>query len=134
MKIVLSTDTVSGTDRGGEDLFLVVRIRSQEKPSLVSQEAFDQAYQEAFKAAVSPSWEDWSKDNVEKPLCLGKDEETGEELVFSPKTSYGFQLRWTQEKLRAEVLDTVQNGDWNYNLRSGEYWVDERTFIDGNAD
>jgi hypothetical protein len=133
MKIKLSSKTVAGTDRGGEDLFFVVRASSRVEPSPdVLKAEFEKAW-EACVASIpkDPDAEDLWLDDEEVEL-----EAADEPMLRSQMSSdcYDFQINWPLSEARKIVERVVLEGGWIKDLKTGKYKVRDKIFVDGNAE
>lgn len=126
MRIELSTSTVHGTERGGEDLFVEVLCTSEVEP--------DPAYRQARLEAA------WALCLSSLPQSQAEADERSEDLwleggrLRSYETEYEFKVNWTLAEARAKVERVVLEGDWVKRLKTGVYEVREDLYVDGNAD
>jgi len=127
-EIFLSTETVAGTDRGGEDLFLAVRAFSGKKEPRLTAAAFEAAWSACVKRLPT------SGDAAEE---AGEGEQVwteGGKLRSLPTDHYEFGLDWPLDKAKEEVRRIFMDGEWVKSLKTGMHSVDERVYVDGNAD
>jgi hypothetical protein len=129
MKITLKTKVVHGTDRGGEDLFLVVKVASRKDPRTL----------DAAKEARTAFEKAWGSLPHENEIRAGEGAEdlfrVGQDgLSSNPTEQYDFKVEDTKERLWTEILDLVEGDEWKLALKSGQYGVQKRIYVDGNAE
>lgn len=132
MKIELSSKTEHGTNRGGEDLFFVVKATSKVEPSPdVLKAVFEAAWQACLAALPT--------DSGEEDIWLDSEEfengaTTEPELRSHASECYDFAIAYSLSEARAKVEKTVLEGDWVKRLKTGTYEVSKEFYVDGNAD
>jgi len=129
MKLELSTNVVAGTDRGGEDLFLVVRCSTFEEPT---QEYLGAHFDAAWDACVA------ALPTTEPPggSCDGfwVEDVDGVSTLFSGTTPYEFSVDWAVSYVRDQARRVAFGDEWVKRLKSEEYSTQEELFVDGNAE
>lgn len=125
--ISLSVKTVCGTGNGGEDLFLVIRAECDQEPS-------EDSLGPAFDSA-------WKNLCVKLAQVKGDDKDEAvwlEDGVFHSNQSsslYEFRLDWPEKMVLKAVKKVVLCGEWVKVVRAKKlYKVEDKVFVDGNAD
>jgi len=127
-EIFLSTETVAGTDRGGEDLFLVVKAFSGKRKPRLTEAAFEAAWGACVKRLPT------SGDAAEE---AGEGEQVWVEdgrLRCLPTDHYEFELDWPLDKAKEAAREVFMEGDWAKVLKTGEHEVEGSKYVAGNAD
>jgi hypothetical protein len=126
MNATLELKVVGGTNRGGEDVVLLVRLESYTEPGeALSEEAF-----EALKAQVRADYGD-SDDYGDVWLC---DDGDGEVVRTETSCRYEFRVEQSTDTLFADLKKLFEGGDWNFNRQRKVWWVQEELYRNGNAD
>lgn len=126
MKVTFKRHVVAGTERGGEDIFLRIRVETA-----VSPEGALQAALEAVPDAVTAALRE-----------LPQSEEAGDPLYSEQgrlKSSAGNyqdleEPDFSKEDLDELVRKLVLEGECLYSLRTRIYSWTRDVFVDGNAD
>jgi hypothetical protein len=125
MNVSIETKTVHGTDRGGEDLFLVVELTSEKHPNELTEAEVD----EAWEATVASLTDDEADDPESSDDLLVKNG-----VLKSGDTGYGFSVSKPVAWLKERVRKLAKDGDWMQRVRTGTFIVEEEIFCGGNAD
>lgn len=136
MKLELSTNVVAGTDRGGENLLLVVRFSTLEEPTPEYLEAnFDAAWDACVAALPTEEDEDlWVVDEDGAKDLWVVDEDGTPTLMSHLTNGYKFSVDWSVSYVRDQARRVAFGDEWVKRLKSGEYSVQEELFVDGNAE
>ncbi len=128
LTIRIESKTVRGTDRGGEDLFFVVKATTgKEEPTREALEAALPGATEALLASLPTGLE--AADEAEAPYWLD-----GDTVRSTFESDYEFRVDWTTEKVRETVRQAVLGDGWKKALSTGKHSVKAKIFVDGNAD
>jgi len=119
MKIELSSDMTHGTDRGGEDLFLLIKVTQDTEPDpKILKKEVPVVLAKALEA-YNDTDDLYTQDGC---LCGG------------PTDFYQIEFAVDKKTLTKLVMDTVLKGEWVLVLRTKEYRVENRIFMNGNAE
>lgn len=126
VKATLEFKVEAGTERGGEDVMLLVRLESEVEPAAVlSDEAF-----EALKAQLR---DEYGSNDEDAEVRLTDDGE-GEVVRTRASSDYEFSVEESAETLFADLKQLVEEGDWNFDRRRKVWWVEQELYRQGNAD
>ncbi len=126
VKATLGFKVEAGTERGGEDVSLLVRLESEVEPAaLLSDEAL-----EALKAQLR---DEYGSSDEDAEVRLTDDGE-GEVVRTQASSDYEFRVEESAETLFADLKKLVEEGDWNFNRRRKVWWVEQELYRQGNAD
>ena len=115
LKIVVAPWEIGGTNRGGEDLYVIISATADAKPT---EKALAGVFEQAFKDVEIDS-----QFEVTKKGCI----------QYST-SSYGFEVKWTRAALKERVWKELRTGDWVRHVKTGKYTLRVEIYIDGNAD
>jgi len=135
VKLELTYELVHGTDRGGEDVSLGVKLTADELPSTEAD----------LRAAAGAAFDEWLAETVN-----GGDEVYVEDgCVRTSECEYGFSVNRPLEEVRRDVVETAVRGvqpavvdkwgeeshaEWFRRVGSGTYVLRDEFYRDGNAD
>ena len=126
LKIELAVKFVAGLERGGIDLFLVVKVTSNEEPLAERlSEQFDSAWQACINV-LSVSWAE--AEQSDEDLWIDSDR-----LMSCTDNDGFYSINKSLDNVKKIVRNVVDSDDWILRLHTKIYEVSKDVYIDGNA-
>jgi hypothetical protein len=133
MKLTIKTKEVAGTERGGADLFVVVKASCKDEPT---PNTLGPDFHEAWNAWVATL-------PLTQEAAEATDSDFYVEMALTKtarlKSTYGayedsFFVDWDLLEAKDRVSKVVFEGGWVMDLKSSKYKVKGKVFVDGNAE